>query len=460
MPRLSNQPARERLAAVLGRIEPASAREIAKALDVSTPTALRILAEQKASLVVLGNARRRRYALRRALRGEASAWPVYAIDEAGRAHAAGEMALIAPAGSHLAVDAHAWPVPDESRDGWWPGLPYPLFDMRPQGFMGRGFARRHAGALRLDPDPTTWSEDDIVVALARAGADLSGNLMVGHAALAEWQRTTLNPPRPIAEAQRGAAYVALAEQALADGAAGSSAGGEFPKFTTLRERTGSRTPHVIVKFSGADDSAAVRRWSDLLVCEHLALETVARDLGLRSSRSDIVQHAGRTFLEVERFDRHGSQGRSALVSLETIDATFLGSSSTQWPELAKRLEVERLLDASDVARIEILWWFGKLIRNTDMHLGNLSFEPVGTLRIAPVYDMLPMAYAPLSGGEVPPRPFDVALPMPEQRERWLAACTAALEFWRRAASDVRIGGPFRAVCADNAAALARLRSHA
>ena len=95
-----------------------------------------------------------------------------------------------------------------------------------------------------------------------------------------------------------------------------------------------------------------------------------------------------------------------------------------------------------------------------MHLGNLSFEPAGRLRMAPVYDMLPMAYAPLAGGEVPPREYDVVLPMPEQRERWLKACAAALDFWHRAAGDERIGVAFRAVCADNAVKLARVRERA
>ena len=198
--------------------------------------------------------------------------------------------------------------------------------------------------MRVDPDPTRWSEDDILIALSQAGADLAGNLVVGRVALAQWQHSTLDALQPMASAQRGVRYAALAQQALADGVAGSSAGGEFPKFTALREHAHARTPHVIVKFSGADESAAVRRWSDLLVCEHLALEAVARGLGLRSSRSEIVRHAGRTFLEVERFDRHGAHGRSAVMSLETIDAALLGSSRTQWPELARRLYAARLLE--------------------------------------------------------------------------------------------------------------------
>ncbi len=40
----------------------------------------------------------------------------------------------------MPLPAGTWPVPDEARDGWWEGLPYPFYDMRPQGYMGRQFA--------------------------------------------------------------------------------------------------------------------------------------------------------------------------------------------------------------------------------------------------------------------------------------------------------------------------------
>jgi hypothetical protein len=97
------------------------------------------------------------------------------------------------------------------------------------------------------------------------------------------------------------AFLVLAEQAVGAGVAGSSAAGEFPKFTAAREFERSATPHIIVKFSAADDSPAVRRWADLLVCEPLALECARRLPGVESARSRIVQYGGRTFLEVERY---------------------------------------------------------------------------------------------------------------------------------------------------------------
>jgi hypothetical protein len=63
--------------------------------------------------------------------------------------------------------------------------------------------------------------------------------------------------------------------------------------------------------------------------------------------------------------------------------------------------------------------------------------------------MLPMLYAPLSGGELPARKFTPPLPLPPQNEAWLSACHCALTFWRQAAGDTRIGESFRAECGRN-----------
>jgi hypothetical protein len=331
--------------------------------------------------------------------------------------------------------------------------------MRPQGYLGRQFARAEHAKLGLPDNPEAWSDDDIAWALTQRGADLSGHLILGNPAFERWQAGKLAPPTPIAAADTPAAYAALAEQAVAQGVPGSSAAGEFPKFPALRDLPGAATPHVLVKFSGADGSSAVQRWADLLVCEHLALQAVAAALpGVRSAASRIVCHAGgRTFLEVERFDRHGAFGRSALISLGSLDAALLGDGSSDWPRLAARLASLKLLAPQDVAAIEHLWWFGRLIANSDMHTGNLSFQLCGgQLQLAPTYDMLPMRYAPMPGGEVPPREIEPVLPLPPQRTSWNTACTAAQAFWQAAAADERISAGFRAVCECHARALADL----
>ena len=118
--------------------------------------------------------------------------------------------------------------------------------------------------------------------------------------------------------------------------------------------------------------------------------------------------------------------------------------------MATRFAATGLMAPDDLARIQHLWWFGRLIANTDMHTGNLSFRPQTQLALAPAYDMLPMLYAPLPGGEVPVRAFEPPLPLPPQRPVWTAACAAAQAFWQRASQDTRISDEFRSVCAFNA----------
>lgn len=438
---------RERLLGVLGRLGPSGAPALEEALAVPRTTLLRLLAEQHGSVVQAGDARRRRYAARRGLRGDVQGLPVYRVDPAGQAHAAGVLQLVQPQGSCWALDDTPWPVPAAARDGWWSGLPYPVQEMRVQGYMGRQFAQRHHDDLGLPPDPRDWSDDDHLVALQRAGHDAPGDLILGDAGLRRWQAEAATRPAPIAEAACARAYAALAQQAVATGVVGSSAAGEFPKFTARRALAGALTPEVIVKFSGADDSAAVRRWADLLTCEHLALRALATGPGLPVARSRVLLHAGRTFLESERFDRHGERGRSPVVSLNTLDAEALGQGHSHWPRLAQALVSLGWLGAADAQRIGVIHWFGRLIANTDMHTGNLSFVPeAGRLRLAPVYDMLPMRYAPLAGGEVPPLTAPAwPQPLPAERDDWQLAATLAQRFWSLVAQERRLSAPMRAL---------------
>jgi hypothetical protein len=455
-----NLAARHALSAVLAQHAAVGGTALAEQVGVSVPTLHRLLREIGDELVVTGKARRTRYALRRPLRGDRAEQPLYEVDEAGRARHLAQLSLLQPQGALLDLSPAGWPVPEEATDGWWAGLPYPLYDMRPQGYLGRQFARAEHRLWAVSPNPEEWSDDDVAHVLSRAGADVSGSLILGDAAFERWQVDTQAPPQPLKARALGRAYARLAEQAVAAGVPGASAAGEFPKFPALRELPGAATPHVLVKFSGADGSPAVRRWADLLVCEHLALECVAELPEVRSARSRIVESAGRTFLEVERFDRHGLFGRSRLNSLGTLDAALLGDGSTDWTRQARRLAKLGLLADADVARIERLWWFGRLIANSDMHTGNLSFRAQGQLALAPAYDMLPMLFAPLPGGEVPTRSFEPPLPLPPQRATWLVACSAALVFWGRASQDPRVSEGFQRVCRANLERLMRVAERA
>ena len=152
------------------------------------------------------------------------------------------------------------------------------------------------------------------------------------------------------------------------------------------------------------------------------------------------------FLESERFDRNGALGRRSMVSLQTIDSEFTGLGSN-WPGVMKGLLGKKLVSGKDVFYAESLWWFGRLINNSDMHLGNLSLSITNTIfRLLPVYDMCSMGFAPKSSGEVPPFSFDPPDPdsvdLPEDQRG--IVIEAAYEFWESVSKNSKISDQFRA----------------
>ena len=106
---------------------------------------------------------------------------------------------------------------------------------------------------------------------------------------------------------------------------------------------------------------------------------------------------------------------------------------------------EKLISPKTARTIELLWWFGKLTGNSDMHEGNLAFR--ANMELTPAYDMLPMMFAPAPGGEVPTREFTPVSPLPGERELWQLAA-AAIVYWRRCAEDDRVSDEFRKICAE------------
>lgn len=443
-------PRQDQLLRLLRRQAALGSAELCAALGgVNRSTLARELAALAPRIVTRGGSRRIRHALRRPLRGNEAPLPLYRVDEQGRVVELGLLDLVQPAGSALSDPAaFPWPLAEAMRDGWFDGLPYPLVDMRPQGFLGRSFAREHALALGVSANADEWSDDDVAWVLANQGHDLPGDLILGETSCRRFLALRdAGGEGFLDDGQLPEAYPRLAEAALAHGPAGSSAAGEFPKFTAGR-LVGGEPCHVIVKFSGADASPAVRRWGDLLVCEHLANQTLAGELGIPAAESTIMRFAGRTFLEVRRFDRHGAVGRSPVGTLESINAALLGRGPAPWPASAAALLAAGWLSAEARHRIALIWWFGRLIANSDMHEGNLAFRP--GLVPAPVYDMLPMAYAPLRGGELPLRQFAPECPLPSEAAPWQWAAAAAERFWGKAAEDGRITDDFRCICAENA----------
>ncbi|MDP3650795.1 MAG: type II toxin-antitoxin system HipA family toxin YjjJ [Rhodoferax sp.] len=411
--------------------------ELQTLLGASQPTVSRALAPliQSGQVQKVGAARSQRYVLPRTVPGVGREVPVMRVDARGQA---------TPFARMVPLEGGAfWVDEADGVSALHGGLPWFLDDMRPQGFMGRTFAHAHP-ELQLGSDPRYWNDDDVLRALAQFGDDLPGNLVVGEAA---FQRFHSLPERA-SRVDSAADYPRLAEQAMQGTLGGSSAGGEQPKFCTL-----CAGRPVLVKFSPAGDAPVDQRIRDLLVCEHLALKTLA-DAGIPAARTQIFEGAGRVFLESERFDRtaqvNGPVGRIGMVSLQVYDAEYVGEMDN-WAATANRMAARKLLTGVDARTLRLLEAYGLLIANTDRHYGNISLLlDKDDWTLSPTYDMLPMLYAPV-GGELVARDFaarplqPTAATLPE----WAQAQTLASAFWRAAADDARVSAGFRRIAVEN-----------
>jgi len=328
-------------------------------------------------------------------------------------------------------------------------LPWWLLDMRPQGFIGRAYVARHAAALGLPARLAEWTDADALRALMAHGHDAVGNLLLGDAARDRFIEAP--PPEPVAMNARRDAYVRLARDAARGDVPGSSAGGEQPKFLTFVE-TPNGPRHVLVKFSLPDINPVTERWRDLLLAEHHALDTLAAS-GINAAGSSVIDHAGQRFLEVERFDRVGALGRRGLFSLAAVEAEFVGDAASPWPIITARLAADGHITQEAADGAALLYAFGTLIGNTDMHNGNLSFasehgRPYG---LAPAYDMLPMGFSPRSGGGLPDTLGPANLRSCVNADTWLRALALADDFLDRIRQDARFSDAFQ-VCIDALAA--------
>lgn len=441
------------------RLGALTASELCSGLGVSQPTVSRLLARLGRRVIRLGRGRSTRYAMLREIAAQGAHWPLYAIDPQGSPHRVGVLHCLQNRQWCLEQD-EPWEAlrGDDFPGGLYPDLPWFLDDLRPQGFLGRGFARTHSQALGFQADPRLWSADDVVTALLRFGQDLQGSFVIGETALVAVQAQRLNPPEPVTVGARAEVYPRLAEAMLAGEWPGSSAAGEQPKFTVRIRDNDQTVRHVIVKFSGGGGRPEDRRWADLLMAEHLA-STVLAENGIPASDTCLIEAGGRVFLESRRFDREGEHGRRGLVSLAALDGAFFGQPHTPWTAAARRLQAEGWLSVPDADRLSVLWWFGTLIANTDMHYGNASLflERSRPLVLAPSYDMLPMLYRPDPEGALPERLFNPPPPLPEALDAWSVAVELAQIYWARMAQSVGISASFRAIAAQNQEIVAKYR---
>jgi hypothetical protein len=413
------------------------AGRLAEALRFSPQTLMRRVRAEGGRVVRIGRGRATRYGLRRELVGLGrSEIPLFRIAESGKPETVGR--LVALAGGETV---------------WLPagvvffGLPPEIADMQPSGFMGRAFPGQHAD-LPVPPRISDWSDDHTLIALARRGEDIAGNLILGDDSIERW---FARPPLPVTRDH----YTTLADAATAGEPAGSSAGGERPKFGAYVEGR-----HVLVKYAARGDSAA-QRWQDLLILEARALQTL-RDGGVAAANATIINAPTYCFLEVERFDRIGERGRRAAM---TLSATQQDLSHT-WARAASRLAEARHLSQEDAKRLKLYEAFARWIANVDRHHHNIVLFPeytgsgeakvVEPLRytLAPAFDQVPMLYAPTSDGQLPERTFVRPTPTADTWDVWEQARSLAATFWQGACVDEELSLSMREIAVHHLEVLA------
>ena len=323
-------------------------------------------------------------------------------------------------------------------------LPWWLSTLRPQGFLGRQYVRLRPD---LSVDPDDWSLSQTLYIAASHFHDPPGAFAIG---------SSMALPSPdVALALRGQAFDRLADASALELPAGSSAGGEQPKFVSRVEGTA-----VVVKFSPPRGTPFGERWHGLLQLEHLA-NTLLREHGVPSAQTELVDTPKRTYLQSIRFDRIGANGKRHVVAAAAVHEAFVKGPRRHWVATAESLVAQKLLTPEHLRSIACIYLFGQFIGNTDMHFGNLSFYVDDVTRPVfvptPAYDMLPMAWRPgVHGGELDLTPIHPQRqPAGYETEARLARGWA-MEFWERAAQLPALGETMR----EASAAIARSLRHA
>jgi len=412
-------------------------KDLRDALRISQATFSRLIRHSAPEILSLGRGRSTRYALPRTIAGVSREIPLFEVDGNGQAHRTG---LLVPLhGGAIWAERHG-------RGEVYAGIPFFVEDMRPQGFLGRAFARSRP-APDLPERITDWNDDQVIRALTLRGHDTIGNIIIGEGAVQHFMVASAIESHPIPLADQGTLFDEMAQVATEGQPPGSSAGGERPKFMAYAE-TESGPRQVLVKFSPPHTTEVGQRWSDLLVCESMAARVLS-EAGVSSALGAIVQSGERTHLVVDRFDRSGERGRRGVISLGAIDDYRFGNRDN-YTSAAARLERAGMISSQDAQTLRLIHCFGILIGNTDMHFGNISFftRPADQYALAPVYDMLPMLYSPVNDHLVAREFIPAELPI-QAMSAWSHAFALAGEFWRRVGDNPHVSAEFKALIRDN-----------
>lgn len=265
-------------------------------------------------------------------------------------------------------------------------LPWLFWDMTPSGFLGNRFSARQP-QLALPSDPRTWSRDQVIRVLSEAGSELSGNLLIGEESRERFERWSFSKSDFFAELD-----AALRSELRAG--ASSSLGGERPKVVL---QAAQDQPELLIKFSPPVTTTAGRRWADLLFCEAICSQTL-NDHGVVTVKASTQDQPlpERVLLMSRRFDRQPQRGRVGAGALYWLAMERWGDVQLPAPEVTRRLVESGELASQDAETCATVHAFSAAIGNNDAHLGNygLLFDDHGKARLAPIYDVLPMVFAP------------------------------------------------------------------
>jgi hypothetical protein len=312
-------------------------------------------------------------------------------------------------------------------------LPWVFDEMAPDGFFATAFAAA-LPELSLPDRRALWSADNVLQVISHFGEDLSGNLVVGDASVRRFLKRDL-PDTSGTHENFTEGLETYYEQLIGHVLATpqhSSVGGARPKIVMgLPDGRG-----VIVKFTPPLSTPAGRRWSDLLRME-AHVSDVFRNDQISAVSSRYVETTDRGFLEVRRFDRFAGGGRAGHVTLFNLGVALYGEASDPLP-IIEGLVHDGHLPAMDEDTFRRVHSFSRAIANDDAHPGNygLVIDDDGKARLAPAYDVLPMAFAP-KHDELPDRLVKHTGPRDADTDRLVQRLIAAVE------ADAGISAGFR-----------------
>ncbi len=421
----------EAVAALLARGEPLTAAQLAAATQKSASSMSLAIGKLGDRVHRMGAARSTRYALKQDILGlpaqQAVTWP----DRAGISSQWGQLTFLHNDWLHVRSSKNEWLTQGH--------LPWFLTPLRPQGYLGRELAR---SAPNLPPDPQVWSLAQILYSASALIHNPSGAFFLN-----SYQTKTLAAPED--GSPLGDYYDRLAQETGAGSPVGSSAAGEQPKFVVSFRRDRP----AIVKFTPPHGTPFGERWRALLMLEKLALD-ILQSHAVASARSEIVQTQRRTYLQSARFDRDADHGARHVVAIAALHEEFVGGSWTNWVKASEALAKKGLITQQELQQVAAIFAFGHYIGNNDMHSGNLSFfvDDVITpkIRLAPVYDMLPMIWRPdIHQGVLTDSPIRAQLMPTGFAAEQAQARLWAIEFWEQAA-QLAIGADLQAASLESA----------